>query len=180
MMSENCRPKNSASGRAHDSAPGIPETTPTAPAGAPDGAAALARFDEVADDIPYAKEIRAAAIKAHIDPLLLTSVVRAESGFRANAVSRVGAQGLAQLMPATSKSMGVKDPFDAATNVAAGARYLANNLKIYGRTDLALAAYQAGKGAVARAGGIPDSPTTHHYIDRILGYWSGYLKEAAA
>jgi soluble lytic murein transglycosylase-like protein len=76
--------------------------------------------------------------------------------------------------------MGVKDPFDPATNVAAGARYLANNLRIYGRTDLALAAYQAGKGAVANAGGIPDSPTTHHYIDRILGYWSHYIKEAAA
>jgi soluble lytic murein transglycosylase-like protein len=51
---------------------------------------------------------------------------------------------------------------------------------MYGRTDLALAAYQAGKGAVARAGGIPESPTTHHYIDRILGYWSHYIKEADA
>jgi hypothetical protein len=140
----------------------------------------LARFDALADEIPYAREIRAAAVKAGIDPLLLTSVVRAESGFRADAVSRAGAQGLAQLMPATSRSMGVTDPFDPATNVAAGARYLANNLRIYGRTDLALAAYQAGKGAVARAGGIPDSPTTHHYIDRILGYWSSYIEEAAA
>jgi murein DD-endopeptidase MepM/ murein hydrolase activator NlpD len=156
----------------------------TAPAAAAPGPATiaddLARFDELAADIPYSKEIRAAAVKAGIDPLLLTSVVRAESGFRADAVSKVGAQGLAQLMPATSRSMGVKDPFDPATNVAAGARYLANNLRIYGRTDLALAAYQAGKGAVAKAGGIPDSPTTHHYIDRILGYWSHYIKEAAA
>jgi murein DD-endopeptidase MepM/ murein hydrolase activator NlpD len=157
---------------------------PTAPAAAAPGPATiaddLARFDELAADIPYSKEIRSAAVKAGIDPLLLTSVVRAESGFRADAVSKVGAQGLAQLMPATSRSMGVKDPFDPATNVAAGARYLANNLRIYGRTDLALAAYQAGKGAVAEAGGIPDSPTTHHYIDRILGYWSHYIKEAAA
>jgi murein DD-endopeptidase MepM/ murein hydrolase activator NlpD len=152
----------------------------TAPASASLAADDLARFDTLAADIPYSAEIRAAALKAGIDPLLLTSVVRAESGFRANAVSRVGAQGLAQLMPATSRSMGVKDPFDPATNVAAGARYLANNLRIYGRTDLALAAYQAGKGAVANAGGIPDSPTTHHYIDRILGYWSHYIKEAAA
>jgi murein DD-endopeptidase MepM/ murein hydrolase activator NlpD len=140
---------------------------------------ALTRFDRVADRIPFAAEIRAAAVHAGIDPLLLASLVRAESGFRADAVSRVGAQGLAQLMPATSRSMGVKDPFDAATNVAAGARYIANNLRIYGRVDLALAAYQAGKGAVARAGGIPDSPTTHHYVDRILGYWSGYLEDAA-
>ena len=152
----------------------------TAPASASLAADDLARFDALAADIPYSAEIRAAALKAGIDPLLLTSVVRAESGFRATAVSRVGAQGLAQLMPATSRSMGVKDPFDPASNVAAGARYLANNLRIYGRTDLALAAYQAGKGAVANAGGIPDSPTTHHYIDRILGYWSHYIKEAAA
>jgi hypothetical protein len=144
------------------------------------GADDLARFDELAPDIPYAPEIRAAALKAGIDPLLLTSVVKAESGFRANAVSRAGALGLGQLMPATAKSMGVKDPFDPATNVAAAARYLANNLRMYGRTDLALAAYQAGKGAVARAGGIPESPTTHHYIDRILGYWSHYIKEADA
>jgi murein DD-endopeptidase MepM/ murein hydrolase activator NlpD len=149
----------------------------TAPSAAT--ADALGRFDRVADRIPYAHEIRAAAVHAGIDPLLLASLVRAESGFRADAVSRVGAQGLAQLMPATSRSMGVKDPFDAATNVAAGARYIANNLRIYGRVDLALAAYQAGKGAVARAGGIPDSPTTHHYVDRILGYWSGYLEDAA-
>ncbi len=165
-------------------APAPGGVAPTAPAAAAPGPATiaddLARFDELAADIPYSKEIRSAAVKAGIDPLLLTSVVRAESGFRADAVSKVGAQGLAQLMPATSRSMGVKDPFDAATNVAAGARYLANNLRIYGRTDLALAAYQAGKGAVAKAGGIPDSPTTHHYIDRILGYWSHYIKEAAA
>ena len=149
-------------------------------AGETTGADDLVRFDALAGKIPYAAEIRAAALKAGVDPLLLTSVVRAESGFRADAVSRVGAQGLAQLMPATARSMGVSDTFEPATNVAAGARYLANNLRIYGRTDLALAAYQAGKGAVAQAGGIPDSPTTHHYIDRILGYWSHYIKEAAA
>jgi hypothetical protein len=151
--------------------------SPTAPSAAT--ADALARFDRIAGRIPHAAEIRAAAVRAGVDPLLLTSLVRAESGFRADAVSRVGAQGLAQLMPATSRSMGVKDPFDPASNVAAGARYLANNLRLYGRVDLALAAYQAGKGAVARAGGIPGSPTTHHYVDRILGYWSDYLEDAA-
>jgi hypothetical protein len=157
-----------------------PTVTTGAPATTPSGATAdaLARFDRVAGRIPYAAEIRSAAVKAGVDPLLLASLVRAESGFRADAVSRIGAQGLAQLMPATSKSMGVTNPFDAASNVAAGARYFANNLRIYGRVDLALAAYQAGKGAVARAGGIPDSPTTHHYIDRILGFWSGYLEAA--
>ena len=135
----------------------------------------LAAFDAVATTIPYAAPIRAAAVAAGVDPLLLASLVRAESGFRADAVSSAGALGLAQLMPANVRSLGVTDAFDPAQNVTAAARYLANNLRLYGRTDLALAAYQAGKGAVAQAGGIPSSPTTHHYIDRILGFWSGYL-----
>ncbi len=141
-------------------------------------ASGLAAFDAVADEIPYAPEIRAAAVKAGVEPLLLASLVRAESGFRADAVSSAGALGLAQLMPANVKSLGVTDAFDPAQNVTAAARYFANNLRLYGRTDLALAAYQAGKGAVAQAGGIPDFPTTHHYIDRILGFWSGYLERA--
>lgn len=139
-----------------------------------------AAFDAVADGIPYAGEIREAAIRAGVDPLLLASLVRAESGFRADAVSSAGALGLTQLMPFNVRSMGVADPFDPAGNVAAGARYLANDLRLYERVDVALAAYHAGKGAVARAGGIPDSSTTRRYIDRVLGYWSGYLREAAA
>lgn len=152
-----------------------------APADAPSAAgassaAALASFDAVADRIPFATEIRAAAVKAGVDPLLLASLVRAESGFRPRAVSSAGALGLTQLMPDTARSMNVEDPFDPADNVAAGARYLANNLEIFGRVDLALAAYQAGKGAVRAAGGIPDSPTTRNYIHTILRTWSGYLE----
>lgn len=140
-------------------------------------------FDAVADRIPYSDSIRKAAAAAGIDPLLLASLVRAESGFRPDAISSAGALGLTQLMPANVSSMGVGNPFDPDRNLAAGARYLANNLHLYGRVDLALAAYQAGKGAVARAGGIPDSPTTRNYVSRILGYWAGYLdqsQEAAA
>jgi hypothetical protein len=140
---------------------------------------ALARFDAVANDIPFAVEIRSAAIEAGIDPLLLASMIRAESGFRPEAVSWAGAQGLTQLMPGTARSLEVSDPFDPAENVRGGAKYLAGNLRIYGRVDLALAAYQAGKGAVARAGGIPESPTTHRYIDRILSYWAGYLEKSS-
>jgi murein DD-endopeptidase MepM/ murein hydrolase activator NlpD len=141
--------------------------------------ATLAAFDRVATTIPHAAEIRDAAARAGIDPLLLASLVKAESGFRTNAVSSAGALGLCQLMPATAKSMGVTDPFDATQNLRAGARYLAHNLDLYGRTDQALAAYQAGKGAVAQAGGVPDYPVTHTYIDRILGSWGRY-REAAA
>jgi hypothetical protein len=140
---------------------------------------AFAAFDKVASKIPYAAEIRDAAVRAGVDPLLLASLVKAESSFHPKSVSSCGAMGLTQLMPATAKALGVKDPFDPAENVQAGARYFARNLHIYGRVDLALAAYQAGKGAVARAGGIPDSPTTRHYIDRILHTWAGYQEAAA-
>ena len=141
---------------------------------------ALGRFDAVADRIPFASDIRAAAVSAEIDPLLLASLVHAESSFHPTAVSYAGAQGLTQLMPATARALRVDDPFDPAQNVSGGAKYLASDLKLYGRVDLALAAYQAGKGAVARAGGIPASQTTHNYIHRILSYWSSYLKEATA
>lgn len=141
--------------------------------------AALDRFDAVAAGIPHHAEIRDAAVRAGIDPLLLTSLVKAESGFRPDAVSSAGALGMCQLMPATAKSLGVTSPFDPVQNLRAGARYFANNLRIYGRADLALAAYHDGKGAVAAAGGVPDYPVTHRYIDRILSYWTHY-REAAA
>ena len=155
--------------------------TPASPLASADGKltqAALDRFDAVAARIPYHAEIRDAAVRAGMDPLLLASLVKAESGFRATAVSSAGAQGLCQLMPATAKSLGVKDPFDPVQNLRAGARYIANNLRIYGRTDLALAAYHDGKGAVAHADGVPDYPVTHRYIDRICSYWTHY-REAA-
>lgn len=175
-------------GRAVDPAPSLAagrlpgstaETGVDADAPADVSITALSAFDAVSGQIPYAGQIRDAAIKAGVDPLLLASLVRAESGFRADAVSPAGALGLAQLMPANVRSLRVGDPFDPAQNVTAAARYFANNLRIYGRTDVALAAYQAGKGSVARAGGVPDSPTTHRYIDRILGFWSGYLDAGA-
>lgn len=174
-------------GRAIDPAPWIaagrsPESTASAtdlaadPGQPADRAAALARFDLVAERIPYAPEIRGAAAEAGIDPLLLAALVRAESNFRPGAVSRAGAMGLTQLMPATARGLQVDDPFDPAQNLRGGATYLAGNLRIYGRVDLALAAYQAGKGAVKAAGGIPDSPTTRGYIAAVLDTWAGYLE----
>jgi hypothetical protein len=115
--------------------PGQPAVGATTPA----SAGTLARFDAVAGKIPYAAEIRDAALEAGIDPLLLASLVRAESGFRPTAVSKAGAMGMTQLMPATARALGVTDPFDPAQNLRGGARYLASNLRIYGRVDLALA-----------------------------------------
>ncbi len=171
--------------------PGVPATgtsggSQAAPAGSsPDASssgrastATLALFDRVAASIPYGSQIEAAAADANVDPFLLASLVRAESGFDPNAVSSAGAEGLTQLMPVTAQSLGVSDAFDPVANLEAGARYLAGDLASYGRVDLALAAYESGRGAVAAAGGVPDSFTTRSYISRILSTWTSYLQEA--
>ena len=87
---------------------------------------------------------------------LLKAMGKAESGFDANAVSPAGAQGVMQLMPSTAKSLGVEDPFDARSNIMGGAKYISQKLKQYnGNIDLALAAYNAGSGNVAKYGGVP-------------------------
>ena len=136
------------------------------------GSAALARFDAVSSRIPYAAQIRSAAIAAGIDPLLLTGLVKAESSFHVNSVSSCGAEGLTQLMPKTAASLGVANPFDALQNLTGGAKYLAKQLKRFGRVDLALAAYNAGAGAVGRLGAVPDSKK--YYVSKILKTWSSY------
>ena len=141
------------------------------------GPAALARFDAVASKIPYAAQIRQAAISAGIDPLLLTGLVYTESNFHPTAVSRCGAEGLTQLMPKTARSLGVSDPFDPQQNLNGGAQYIAKQLRNFGRVDLALAAYNAGPGAIGRLGAVPDSKAG--YVRKILGKWSS-LKEQAA
>ena len=139
------------------------------------GTAALAKFDAVAGQIPYANQIRAAAVANGVDPLLLASLTSAESSFRPTAVSNVGAQGLTQLMPGTARSLGVTDPFDPQQNLDGGASYLATQLKRFGRVDLALAAYNAGPGAIAQAGAVP--PSTSGYVSRILGTWTHYQEQ---
>lgn len=117
---------------------------------------------------------RLAAEKAGIDPVLFKALVQQESGFNPNALSPVGAQGLTQLMPKTAQMLGVRDPFDPVQNLDGGARYLAQMLKQFGGdTSLALAAYNAGPGAVSRAGGIPPFAETQNYVKRILGSMGG-------
>ncbi|HEV7501892.1 MAG TPA: lytic transglycosylase domain-containing protein [Vicinamibacteria bacterium] len=113
--------------------------------------------------------IVAAARRHHLDPELVRAVVSVESGFRPDAVSPKGAQGLMQLMPATARSLGVKDPFDPADNVDGGVRYLRALIDRYdGDVKRALAAYNAGMGAVARHGGIPPYPETLVYVSKVL------------
>jgi len=99
---------------------------------------------------------------------LILAVIRAESGGDPSAISRAGAQGLMQLMPATALQYGITDPFDPESNVAAGTRYLRDLLARYhGDLRLALAAYNAGPGVVDAAHGVPTFPETRSYISRV-------------
>jgi soluble lytic murein transglycosylase-like protein len=121
----------------------------------------------------YDPIIEAAASKNRIAPELLRAVIVVESGFNARAVSKVGARGLMQLMPETARKYGVRNVFDPAQNIHAGARLLAD-LSIRYRNDLelVLAAYNAGEAAVERHGrGIPPFSETRRYVPRVLGIY---------
>jgi soluble lytic murein transglycosylase-like protein len=118
----------------------------------------------------WADAIESAATKHGLDPRLLAALVRAESGFRADARSHAGAVGLTQLMPATARGLGV-DPHDPVANLDGGARYLKSMLDRFGSAPLALAAYNAGPGRVERAGGIPNIAETRAYVPKVLGYY---------
>ena len=106
-----------------------------------------------------------------VDIRLLKAVGKAESNFRASATSHCGAMGVMQLMPGTAKSLGVTDAYDAKQNIMGGAKYLAKLLDKYdGDTKLALAAYNAGSGNVAKYGGVPPFKETQNYVKRVLEY----------
>jgi soluble lytic murein transglycosylase-like protein len=115
-----------------------------------------------------------AAARHNVDPSLVRSVVKVESNFNPNAVSRKGAMGLMQLMPSTARSLNVSNPFDPAQNVDAGVRHLRRLLDNYrGNVRLSLAAYNAGSGAVARSAGVPRFRETQNYVRRITNLYNG-------
>lgn len=115
--------------------------------------------------------VRAAELRHALPEGLLDALVAVESAYRPDIVSRAGAMGLAQLMPATARSLGVFDPFDPRANVDGGARFLRAMLDRFGSVALALAAYNAGPRAVIRAGGIPGNAETPGYVQKVLALW---------
>lgn len=115
--------------------------------------------------------IRAAEVRHGLPSGLLDALVAAEASYQPDAVSKAGAAGLAQLMPATARSLGVFDRFDVRANLDGGARYLRSMIDKFGSISIALAAYNAGPGAVARTGGIPRNGETPDYVSRVLRHW---------
>lgn len=147
--------------------------TPLAPVAAPSATGPL--------NTPFAAEIQAAAQKHGVDPALLTALVRQESNFNPNARSHAGATGLTQLMPGTAASLGVTDATDPVQALDGGAKYLKQQLDTFGGDErLALAAYNAGPGAVQRFGGIPPYAETQNYVKKVLAYAEEYRASASA
>lgn len=133
-----------------------------------------------ASRVDIASIVEKEAKRFNLDPLLIEEVIRQESNFRPHALSYVGAQGLMQLMPGTAAQMGVSDPSDPHQNIAGGSRYLAEQLSTFGRLDLALAAYNAGPGAVASFGGIPPYAETQNYVTRIVNSYNNRVQQERA
>jgi soluble lytic murein transglycosylase-like protein len=122
--------------------------------------------------------IHKAADEFEIDPALIKAVIMAESRYNPKAVSKRGAKGLMQLMPATAKSLGVTDSFDPEDNIFAGSRYLKTLIKKFdGDIELALAAYNAGTRHVKKYGGVPPFKQTRQYIHKVFKYHRLYKED---
>jgi Transglycosylase SLT domain/NlpC/P60 family len=138
------------------------------PEGGVTSASAVGASARVSGSTPYANLFAAAAQKHGVPADLLVAVARQESSFNPRAVSPAGAQGIMQLMPGTAAGLGVKNSFDPAQAIDGAAKLLKSLLSEFGRTDLALAAYNAGPGAVHRYDGIPPYAETQNYVRRIM------------
>lgn len=121
----------------------------------------------------YDAYFKKAALKYNVSESLLKAIAKAESNFNANDVSSAGAIGVMQLMPSTAEGLGVKNPYDPEQNIMGGAKCISQKLKEFkGDVRLALAAYNAGSGAVKRYGGVPSYCKT--YVNRVLSYKEAY------
>lgn len=123
----------------------------------------------------YDPLIEQAAARYGIDPAVLHGLIQQESGFDPEAQSSAGAAGLTQLMPGTASSLGVANPLNPAESIEGGARYLSQMMSQFGgNTEDALAAYNAGPGAVQQYGGVPPYAETQSYVQKVLGYAEAY------
>ena len=142
----------------------------------PDHAIADTRQHAAGVPANYSRAVADLARRFDLSPALLEAVVWQESRWRENAVSPVGARGLAQLMPGTARELGV-DPNDPLANLEGGARYLRQQLDRFdGNLELALAAYNAGPGRVIRSGGVPNIRETRQYVAAIIGRLSDHSR----
>ena len=129
---------------------------------------------------PFAAEIDAAAARNGVDPALLRGLIRQESNFNADARSPAGAMGLTQLMPATAAGLGVTNPSDPAQSIEGGAKYLKQQLDRFGGdVSKALAAYNAGPGAVQKYNGVPPYAETQNYVRNVTAYANEYRQAGA-
>jgi soluble lytic murein transglycosylase-like protein len=144
-------------------------------AGTNNQANASPRLDSVS---VYAPMVNDAATETGVDRALVHAIVTVESGYNPSAVSRTGAKGLMQLMPATAKRYAVKNVFDPAQNIRGGTRYIKDLLTLFdGNLELALAAYNAGEQAVLKHGRkIPPYRETLAYVPRVMALYSKYTK----
>ena len=127
--------------------------------------------------VDIAAIIEREARKQGIDPLIVELIIQQESAFDPYATSGAGAQGLMQLMPGTASLLGVTDPYDVEQNVAAGTLYFAQQLRRFQDLGMALAAYNAGPGAVASCGGVPPYAETQNYVSLICGRYNQRRKK---
>ncbi len=129
----------------------------------------------------YDALVNQAAARYGLDPAVLHGLIQQESGFDPNSTSSAGAEGLTQLMPSTAASLGVTNPLDPAQSIDGGARYLSQMMAQFGgNVSDALAAYNAGPGAVQRYGGIPPYAETQSYVAKVLAYAEAYRRSPSA
>jgi len=146
-----------------------PRSVTTRIGGGADGRSAVPAFVPA----PYIETIAHAAMRWNVSAALIAAQLYAESNFNPFAVSGAGARGIAQFMPGTARAYGLFDPFDAEASISAQAHLMRDLLRTFGAVTLALAAYNAGSGAVERCGCVPPYPETQAYVARIIGLMGG-------
>ena len=134
------------------------------------GISAFSQSDLLSEARPYLPIVKDAAKKNAIIKSLILAVIKVESGFDPQAVSRKGAMGLMQLMPGTATDLGVENPFDPEQNIFGGAKYLSDCMNTFKDLSLALAAYNAGPGKVARLKRVPLIKETQEYVKEVIHY----------